>query len=66
MCRAFAGASLTPGALLDLGTEIIEPAILDRVFEPRVLAVLAIAPVTLHGDDGLGNLHGVFVVGRSP
>ena len=44
----------------DFGAEEIEPAVLDSVFQPCVLAVQAVAPVSLHGDHGLGNRHGVF------
>ena len=48
---------LHAGAALDFGAEGIQAAVLDGVFEPRVLAVLAVAPVALHGDDGFGDLH---------
>src|SRR5205807_6205928 len=40
---------------LDFGAEGVKPAVLDGVFEPRVLALGAVAPVALHGDDGLGH-----------
>ena len=53
------------GAPLDLGAEGIEPAILDGVFEPRVLAVLAVAPVALHGDDRLGDRHRVLRLAKA-
>ena len=56
LCRR----ELDARALLDLGAERIEPAVLDRVFEPRVLAVRAVAPVALHGDHRLGDLHRIF------
>ncbi len=36
---------------LQLGLERGEPVPLDRVFQPRVLAVRAVAPVALHGHD---------------
>src|SRR5262249_5456661 len=51
---------LDPGATLDLGPEIVETAVLDRVLEPCMLAVFAITPITLHGDDGLRDLDRVF------
>src|SRR5262249_8120979 len=54
------GAKLAPSAPLDLGPEIVETTILDRVLEPCVLAIFPIAPITLHGDDGLCNLDGNF------
>src|SRR5205823_9794695 len=37
--------------LLHLGAKPIEPAVRDRVFETRVLAVAAVPVVALHGDD---------------
>src|SRR5207244_10937742 len=48
-------AELDPAPTLDLGAEGIEPAVLDRVFEPCVLALRAVAPVALHGDNRLGH-----------
>ena len=54
------GCELHAGAALDLGAEGIEAAILDRVLEPRVLAVGAVAPVALHGDDRFGDRHRIF------
>src|SRR5438067_13821579 len=42
-------------APLDLCAEGIELAILDGIFETRMLAVRAIAPVALLGDHRLGN-----------
>ena len=55
-CERLCRRQLDAGAALDFGAEGIEPAILDGIFEPRMLAVLAVAPVALHGDDGLGDL----------
>src|SRR5262245_22535241 len=52
-------AKLDAGAALNFRAERIEAAILDGVFQPRVLAILAIAPVALHGDDGFGDLDSV-------
>ena len=49
-------AELVAEAPLDLGAEGVEPAVLDRVLEARALAVLAVAPVALHGDDLLGDI----------
>src|SRR3974390_1099920 len=43
------------GAALDLGAENIQPAILNGVFEPRVLTVFPIPPVALHGDHRFGD-----------
>ena len=59
-------AELHAGALLDLGAERIEPAVLDGVFEPRVLAVGAVAPVALHRDDRLGDRDRLARSCRSP
>src|SRR6187397_522479 len=56
LCRR----QLDTGALLDFRAEWIEPAIFNRVLETRVLAVLAVSPVTLHGDDRFGDLHRIF------
>src|SRR6202008_3852733 len=53
-------AELTTETALDLGAEVIEPAILDRVFETRALAALAVAPVALHRDDLLRHVDGLF------
>ncbi len=41
---------------LDLGAEPVDAAILDRVFEPRVLAVRPIAEVALHQHHLLGHI----------
>ena len=49
------GAELHARALLHLGAEGIEAAVLDGVFEPRVLAIRPVAPVALHRDDRLGD-----------
>src|SRR6185312_16857822 len=49
------GAEFYFRALLDLGAKRIEAAVLDRVFEPRVLAIRPVAPVALDGEDGFGN-----------
>src|SRR3974390_2981762 len=46
---------LDVSATLDLGAESIQPAVLDGVFEPRVLTVFPIAPVALHGDHRFGD-----------
>ena len=53
--NGFGAAELHARALLHLGAERIEPAVLDGVFQPRVLAIGAVAPVALHGDDRLGH-----------
>ena len=53
------------GAPFDLGAEGIEPAILDGVFEPRVLAVVAVAPIALHGDDRLGDRHRILGLAKA-
>ena len=49
-------------AFLDLAFEPRNAAILDGVFQTRMLAVRAVAEVTLGGKDGLSNL--VDLVGR--
>ncbi len=49
-------AELVAQTLLDLGAEVAESAILDRVLEAGAFAAVAIAPVALHGDDLLGNV----------
>ena len=41
---------------LDLGAEPVDAAVLDRVFEARVLAVGAIAEIALHQHDLLGDV----------
>ena len=53
-------AELATETALDLGAEVIEPAILDRVFETRALATLSVAPVALHRDDLLREVDGLF------
>src|SRR6185437_10193430 len=50
-------AKLDARSALDLGAESIEATILDRVFEPRMLAVFPITPVALHSDNRLGDFH---------
>src|SRR5437763_17184311 len=47
-------------APLDLGPERAEAMILDRVFEPGMLAVRPVAPVALDGDDRLCDRDRVF------
>jgi hypothetical protein len=48
-CERFAEAAL------HLADEPVEPAIVDRVFEPGALALRAVAEIALHGQHGFGN-----------
>src|SRR3546814_4962609 len=43
------------GAPLHFGPEGVEPVALDRVFQPRLLAIGPVAPIPLYGQDGLGD-----------
>ena len=49
---------------LDLGAEPLEAPLVDQVLEAGPVAVVAVAVVALHGDDGFG--HGAQFVGRHP
>ena len=48
-----------PRATRDFGAKIVQPAILDGVFEACMLAVGAVAPVALRGDDRFGHRDGL-------
>ncbi len=49
---------------LDLGTQPVDPTLVDEVLEPCLLAVLPIAEVALGGDNRLHDVDEV--VGRDP
>src|ERR1700693_5102463 len=50
---------------LDLRSKYVQPAIVNRIFEPRMAAVAAVAPVPLDGNDRLGDRHGIFGVAEA-
>src|SRR6478672_12949672 len=55
----FCRGELDAGPTLDFSAEGVEAAVLDGVFESRVLAVLAVAPIALDGDDGFRHFYGI-------
>ncbi len=53
---ATGGASVQPGALLDLVAQPVDPALFEEVLQSGPVAVVAVAVVALGGDDRLDDV----------